>query len=77
MEINKNIELTKALEDELGGGAVLARLLNISPQAVSAWKKKKGIPRHWLMYLKAILPKLKAWDLLKDKESKEKNHDQC
>lgn len=67
MDTKRNIELTIALEEELGGGAVLARLLNISPQAVSAWKKKKGIPRHWLMYLKATLPKLKAWDLLKVK----------
>lgn len=45
------------LIDKLGGPAVVARLLEVTPQAVSQWRGK-GIPRARMMYLRLVRPDL-------------------
>lgn len=45
------------LIDEMGGTVHVARLCNVSSQAVSKWRKD-GIPEARLMYLKLLLPEL-------------------
>ncbi len=44
-----------ALIDELGGTVAVARLCEVTSQAVTQWRRK-GIPKPRLMYLRAINP---------------------
>jgi len=41
--------------DRLGGPVAVAKLCDVSPQAVSQWKRD-GIPRARLMFLKVVRP---------------------
>lgn len=41
--------------DALGGTSAVAKLCEITPQAVSQWKDK-GIPKTQQLYLKAVRP---------------------
>ena len=50
------------LIDEMGGTVKVARLCNVSSQAVSKWRNE-GIPSARLMYLKLLFP-----DLLENSE---------
>ena len=45
------------LIDKLGGPSAVAKLLEVTPQAVSQWRDK-GIPRARMMYLRLIRPDL-------------------
>lgn len=45
------------LIDKLGGPTVVAKLLEVTPQAVSQWRDK-GIPRARMMYLRLVRPDL-------------------
>lgn len=45
------------LIDKIGGTVAAARVFEVSPQAVSKWRRD-GIPRARLMYIKAIRPDL-------------------
>jgi hypothetical protein len=44
-----------ALIDELGGTVAVARLCEVTSQAVTQWRRT-GIPRARLMYLRAVKP---------------------
>jgi hypothetical protein len=50
-----NHDTTSSAIDKLGGTAEVARLCEVSPQAVSKWRRE-GIPRARLLYLRAIRP---------------------
>jgi len=41
--------------DALGGTVVAARLCEVSPQAVTQWRRN-GIPRPWQRYLRLLKP---------------------
>lgn len=41
------------LIDSLGGTAAVARLVGVTPQAVSQWRAN-GIPRAWVKYLELV-----------------------
>ncbi len=45
------------LIDKIGGPTVVAKLLEVTPQAVSQWRDK-GIPRARMMYLRLVRPDL-------------------
>lgn len=45
------------LIDEMGGTVNVARLCNVSSQAVSKWRNE-GIPEARLMYLKLLFPEI-------------------
>lgn len=45
------------LIDALGGPSAVAKLLEVTPQAVSQWRDK-GIPRARRMYLRLVRPDL-------------------
>lgn len=45
--------------DQLGGNAALAKLFNVSSQAVSKWRTE-GIPDARLMYLRLAYPRIFA-----------------
>jgi DNA-binding transcriptional regulator YdaS (Cro superfamily) len=45
------------LIDALGGPSAVAKLLEVTPQAVSQWREK-GIPRARKMYLRLVRPDL-------------------
>lgn len=42
--------------DRMGGTSYVAGLCEIDPSAVSQWRKRKAIPRHWLKYLRGACP---------------------
>lgn len=44
-----------ALIDQLGGTVAVARLCEVTSQAVTQWRRT-GIPRARLMYLRAVKP---------------------
>lgn len=48
---------TNTLIDKLGGTAEVARLCEVSAQAVSQWRRD-GIPQARLMYLRLLRPDL-------------------
>jgi hypothetical protein len=43
--------------DEFGGTSSVARMLGLTPGAISQWRTK-GIPKPWMMYFRALHPKL-------------------
>lgn len=42
--------------DRLGGTTATSKLCGVTPSAVSQWREN-GIPRPWLLYLRAKRPK--------------------
>ena len=50
-------EHDSALIDRLGGTVEVANLCEVSPQAVSHWRRE-GIPRARLMYLRVLRPEV-------------------
>lgn len=43
--------------DLLGGTSAVARLCEVSPQAISQWRAS-GIPKPWEKYLRAVKPEV-------------------
>lgn len=54
-----NANQSSSLIDALGGTAKVAKMCEVSPQAVSKWRVI-GIPRARLMYLKVKKPRVVA-----------------
>lgn len=53
MELEKDSEII----DKFGGTTAVACLCDVSPQAVSKWKRY-GVPKYRLKYLKLLKPEL-------------------
>lgn len=58
--MSESKKLASLIIDELGGPTKVAKLLNITPQAISRWKTY-GIPKLNLRFLRLAFPNLKAW----------------
>jgi hypothetical protein len=50
-------EHSSSLIDALGGTCAVARVCEVSSQAVSKWRRG-GIPRPWIKYFRSIRPDL-------------------
>jgi hypothetical protein len=46
---------TPVIVNRLGGTVKLARICDVTPSAVSQWKKR-GIPKPWMTHLKSQYP---------------------
>lgn len=60
MPVMKHINYSKII-DQFGGTVAVARICNVSSQAVSKWRKE-GIPESRFMYLKLLKPELAQQD---------------
>jgi len=47
-----------SLIDSLGGTVAVSALCEVTPQAVSKWRKGSGIPKTQLKYLKVLKPEI-------------------
>lgn len=61
--MNHQVDTTfvNAVISEIGGVNQVARICQIRPASVCDWRKN-GIPRARLMYLKLLMPHLRAWN---------------
>ena len=53
------------LIEEMGGESSLAALLHCKTPSIYAWRKK-GVPQARLMFLQAMFPNAKVWQMLKE-----------
>lgn len=56
-----NLVIAADVIEELGGRDEVAKIMGITPNAVSYWKRN-GIPKATFRFLKAQFPNLKAWN---------------